>query len=376
MIKISTFCSGIGSPEFGFEELSQELDFKYENVFACEIDANARKSYLANHNPTNMLIDMTKYDYKRSDIFQKKDKFYSDINVAGLPCQAFSIAGRRMGEMDDRGILFFDYYRWIDNQRPKVFIIENVKGLLSIEKGTVFQNWLHLLGNSVNGHRQMFNHPDSLGYNLHYTTLNTKHFGIPQNRERVFIVGIRNDLPNDFRFPKGFSLKLRLKDILEKNVDEKYYLSEKAIKSIILNKENLQKPNINPDVASTIQCPGNSCGTYKGANFISEPNIIQINTKNNWGDSVKQQNRVYDDSGIMACVPAARTESKVNIRTDSRIRRLTPLETWRLQGLKDEYFNNAKNSGIADTHLYKQSGNSMTKHVIKAIIKNTLHLLQ
>lgn len=221
MIKVSTFCSGIGSAE----EALKNLGVEHEVVFASEIDKYARLSYQANHDAKLMINDMCEPDYVG-------EQYYSDLNISGLPCQSFSLAGKRLGELDKRGVLFYDFYRWVKNQQPKVFIIENVKGLLSADKGVIFQNWLLLLGRSVNSHEQMFIHPDSLEYNLHYTVLNSKNFGVPQNRERVFIVGIRKDLPNDFRFPIGWKLDKRLRDILETNVEEKYYLSGKMLEML------------------------------------------------------------------------------------------------------------------------------------------------
>jgi DNA (cytosine-5)-methyltransferase 1 len=254
MLKVSSFCSGIGSPEFAINELSKELGFDYENVFAAEIDKYARASYLAMHKVKLMINDMTVPDYVG-------DEYYSDINISGLPCQSFSLAGLRKGELDPRGLLFYDFYRYVKVQRPKAFVIENVKGLLSDAGGKTFQNWLLMLGDSVNGHIQIFNHELSLGYNLHWTVLNTKDFGLPQNRERVFIVGIRLDIPNTFRFPVGFPLKLRLKDILEPVVDEKYYLSEKRINSFINHKKRHDEkgtgfafnPKTENDIASCIR---------------------------------------------------------------------------------------------------------------------------
>lgn len=413
---MATMCSGIGSPEQAIHELSEEEKFELQNVFACDIDKYARLSYLANFNTDHMYHDMTaeKWDQPNQ---------YADIVVAGIPCQAFSLAGKRLGELDPRGLLFFDFYRYLKNQQPKVFIIENVKGLLSDNKGITFQNWCWLLSRSENHHEKMFPHPDSLEYNIHYTVLNSKDFGVPQNRERVFIVGIRKDLPNEFRFPKGFKLEKRLKDVLEENVDEKYYLSEKAINSIILNPDNLQKPNINPEIAATIQCPGNSCGTYKGANFVTdEPVCVAMRGRYDENKKVNQQlevnsegitnsittvqkdnliiepelvqvaqlpgfdseGRVYDSNGISRTLKnggggGSKTgwylvEVKNGKQYYFRIRRLTPLECWRLQGFPDINFIKASNVN-SDTQLYKQSGNSMTKHVMKAIIKNTLSIL-
>lgn len=407
MLKISTFCSGIGSPEQAIKNLGVE----HKVVITAEIDKYARQTYLANHDTDLMLEDMTKCDYVGKE-------YYSDINISGLPCQAFSLAGKRLGELDPRGLLFFDFYRYVKNQQPKIFVIENVKGLLSADGGKVIQNWLLLLGNSVNGHSQMFNHPDSLEYNLHHTVLNSKNFGVPQNRERVFIVGIRKDLPNDFRFPVGWKLDKRLKDVLETNVDEKYYLSEKMLKGFINHSDNMkQKGNgfkfepisdIDNEIASCVTARvfkmgiddnyiqvyeageikterkniqqleprtdgiTNTITSVQKDNLIVEPEIVieQLSENKKWGNSVRQQDRVYSDNGLMACITAARTESKVNVFTNSRIRRLTPLEVARLQAFPDNFI-----WPVSDSQRYKQCGNSITTTVIGAIIKNLLHLL-
>lgn len=226
-MKIATVCTGIGSPEKAIENLG----IPHEIVFGCEIDKYARETYLANFNPGFMVQDMTKESWEG-------EQFYSDLFIGGIPCQAFSLAGKRLGELDPRGLLFFDFYRYVKNQKPKYFIIENVKGLLSDNDGNTFQNWINLLGQSVNGDQFMFPHEDSLMYNLHWQVLNTKDYGLPQNRERVFLIGIRNDLPNSFVFPKGVPLKLRLKDILEDEVDEKYYLSEKMVNYLQVNNKS------------------------------------------------------------------------------------------------------------------------------------------
>jgi DNA (cytosine-5)-methyltransferase 1 len=217
-MKIATVCSGIGSPE----QALKELGIPHKIAFACEIDKYARQTYLANFTPNQMYTDLTAEEWD-------KPEQYSDLFIGGIPCQAFSFAGKRLGELDKRGLLFYDFYRYVKNQQPKVFIIENVKGLLSDNNGITFQNWCALLGRSMNTHVNMFNNEDSLLYNLHFKVLNSKDFGVPQNRERVFLVGIRNDLPNTFRFPIGERLTKRLKDILEPEVDEKYYLSDACI---------------------------------------------------------------------------------------------------------------------------------------------------
>lgn len=285
MLKVATVCSGIGAPE----QAIKNLNIPHKVVFGCEIDKYARQTYEANHEAENMYSDMTKENWDKSEQ-------YSDLFIGGIPCQAFSLAGKRLGELDPRGLLFFDFYRYVKNQQPKVFIIENVKGLLSDAGGKTFSNWLLLLGNSVNGHSQMFNHPDSLGYNLHHTVLNSKNFGVPQNRERVFIVGIRQDLPNDFRFPIGWKLDKRLKDILENDVDEKYYLSDKMLNYFTTRADNFNNGKINykngEDVASCITSSSKSLD-------ISDNIIVEGEVTPN-----SQGGKVYGINGVSPTLSA------------------------------------------------------------------------
>jgi DNA (cytosine-5)-methyltransferase 1 len=285
-IKIATVCSGIGSPE----QALKELDIPHEISFACEIDKYARQTYLANFTTNQMYQDLTAEEWD-------KPKQYSDLFIGGIPCQAFSLAGKRLGELDKRGLLFYDFYRYVKNQQPKVFIIENVKGLLSDNNGITFQNWCALLGQSMNTHLNMFNHDDSLLYNLHFKVLNSKDFGVPQNRERVFLIGIRNDLPNNFRFPIGERLKIRLKDILESEVHEKYYLSENAMEYLnkgasggysdrmtFLNKsEN--------EVAGCITANHSKGIPY---NMLQESSLIKTGIM----DGYRQDATIYSDKGI------------------------------------------------------------------------------
>ena len=349
MLKVATVCSGIGSPEVAIKN----LNIKHEIVFGCEIDKYARQTYLANFNPNMMLEDMTKEDWEG-------EKYYSDIIVGGIPCQAFSLAGKRLGELDARGLLFYDFYRYVKNQQPKYFIIENVKGLLSMDKGNVFNNWKMLLGQSENGTAFLHNHEDSLMYNLHWKVLNTKNYGLPQNRERVFLIGIRKDLPNDFVFPKEIPLELRIKDLLEENVDEKYYLSDKLINTF-LNRPQAKNYPFKPikDTENEIACCLNARYYKMGAT----DNYIQLDINGKGQNS--QQDRVYFEDKIMGCIPASRTDSKVNImQSDYKIRKLTPLECFRLQGFPDDYVKPVSNS-----QLYKQAGNSISVPVIENMLK-------
>lgn len=430
--KIATVCSGIGSPEMAVKKHPHEI------IFACEYDKYARASYTAINGPTTMYNDMTKEEW---DLPSQ----YSDLFIGGIPCQAFSLAGKRLGELDPRGLLFFDFYRYVKNQLPKVFIIENVKGLLSDNKGRTFQNWLHLLGDSVNGHSQMFTHPDSLGYNLHHTVLNSKNFGVPQNRERVFIVGIRSDLPNSFRFPVGWKLDKRLKDVLETfetsrfNTREefdsymkKYYLSDKMIESFTLHKEKHDgkgtgfgfKPKTLYSIANCIRANASLCptdnmlivgdlnkGGERGVVYSDETRIMSCLSATDYKQpkqimvsealsptidigagrwsvteptlnkvmqlfgSHEATGRVYDDNGLCPTITAKQGGGhEPKTYTQSRIRRLTPLECWRMQGFTDEAFYKAKEVN-SDSQLYKQAGNSMTVNVMEAIIDNLIPII-
>lgn len=411
MIKVSTFCSGIGSPEQALKELGVE----HEIVFACEKDKFARQTYLANFTPNIMFEDMTMVDMK-SDI-------YSDICMAGIPCQAFSMAGKRLGELDPRGLLFYNFYDYVKNKQPKYFIIENVKGLLSINNGEIFDNWINLLSKSVNNQENLIIHPDSLKYNLHWTVLNSKNFGVPQNRERIFIVGIRNDLPNNYSFPKGEPLKLRLKDVLEPVVDKKYYLSDKVVKGLIVHAERNKNNGFGarfPDldgIAYTVKIGGKGkddliqepiCVSMRGRNpknpsdrttgspteqrlepnsqgitntltSVVKDNLIMIKeaTKQGYdiaieGDSINFSNpnsetrRGRIGKGIANVLD---TQCNQGVVSGYRIRRLTEIECMRLQGFPDSYI-----KPCSSTQQYKQAGNSITVNVMKAILKNIINL--
>ena len=409
MIKVGTDFSGIGSPESALKRLGIEHD----SIFACDIDKYARESYNALHPNADIIYD----DITTRD-FDEVPKL--DLYVAGFPCQAFSIAGKGKGFNDVRGTLFFNVADFIEHNQPECFILENVKGLLSHDKGRTFQTIIDLLSNSggtVNGQLSFDTYNDGLGYHIYHKVLNTKDYAIPQNRERVFIIGFKDY--RVFRFPKPIPLELRLKDILQDNpdnnnfieVDKKHYLSDKAIKSIIENTNNLQKSNVNPAIASTLQSPGNACGIYKGATYIKVHNlqkrsadrpslknnknaggsghlsktdgtsycldsgntqaieVVQLNESKESGDKQPyQQNRVYDINGLIPSLVAnLGGERNHNINT-KRIRRLTPLECWRLQGFTDEEFYRA-DKVVSNTQLYKQAGNSITVNVIAKILE-------
>ena len=221
MIKVGSDFSGVGA----FNQALNRLGIEYKEVFACDMDKYARQTFIHNYGEP---------DYYPTNVYEREIPNESlDIYMTSPPCQAFSLAGKRLGKDDKRGILFFNSLEFIQVNKPRFFIFENVKGLLSDDGGKTFQEWVNLLGGkSVNGLAVLFPYEDSVPYHLYWKVLNAKEHGVPQNRERVFLVGIRDEKDNNFRFPVEEHLKLRLKNVLENEVDEKYFLSEERINTI------------------------------------------------------------------------------------------------------------------------------------------------
>lgn len=237
IIKVGSDFSGVGAFDFAIKRIAAKKNLEIKNIFACDMDKFARESYLANHEAPD--------DYP-SNVYERDIPNCSlDIYMTSPPCQAFSIAGKRKGKDDERGrgILFFNSLEFIETNRPRFFIFENVKGLLSHDKprdsssefGRTFQEWInHLGGKSINGLANLFPEENSVPYHLYFKVLNTKEHGVPQNRERVFLIGIRDDEDNVFSWPNEEPTTKRLKDVLEENVDTKYFLSEKLIENLLI----------------------------------------------------------------------------------------------------------------------------------------------
>lgn len=215
-MKLLSLFSGIGA----FEKALDRLNIQYELVAFSEIDKYAIKSYCAIHgvDESMNLGDITKIDEKSlpKDI---------DLITYGFPCQDISLAGKQKGMFNEDGTqtrsgLFFEALRIIEATKPKIAIAENVKNLT----GKKFKEQFELVLKSL----------EQAGYNNYWKVLNAKDYGIPQNRERVFIVSIRKDIDDGrFEFPEGFPLKLRLKDMLDAEVDEKFYLSNKGVNGLL-----------------------------------------------------------------------------------------------------------------------------------------------
>lgn len=263
-MKVLSLFSGIGA----FEKALDNLNVPYELAGYCEIDKYASKSYSAIHGvPESMnLGDITKVDAKQlpKDI---------DLITYGFPCQDISLAGKQKGLFNADGTqtrsgLFFEALRIIEETQPCVAIAENVKNLTSKKFALQFKIVLDSL--------------EQAGYNSYWKVLNLKDFGLPQNRERVFIVSIRKDIDNgQFKFPNGFPLELRLKDLLEEQVDEKYYLSKKMINYVCATgtKNFYCKPEIDLDIARPLTATMHKIHRAGVDNYVSDRQPFVIDSK-------------------------------------------------------------------------------------------------
>ena len=299
ILQIATLFSGIGTPEQSLKHLCVE----HETVFACEIDKYARTTYLANNETPNTFYD---------DVYNidgNKYKNQIDILIGGSPCQSFSIAGKRMGTSCPRGNLIYEYFRIVEESKPKVFIYENVKGFLSIDKIDKKEKYGETFKNFVQSFKE-------LGYTIYYEILNTKDYGVPQNRERIYIVGFRDEV--EFEFAPKEELKLRLKDMLEDEVDEKYLLNQELVSKYLetgtaSNYKGSQAGKVadENDVFHTVNA--GSHGYSMG--YVKLQQTHTLNIKGN--DSIK---RIYSSDGLcpsLTTMQGGHREPKVAIRNET-----------------------------------------------------------
>jgi DNA (cytosine-5)-methyltransferase 1 len=378
-IKVGSDFSGVGA----FDQALMRLGIDYETEFACDMDKYARTTYIHNYGEPK---------YYPQNVYNREIPSESlDIYMTSPPCQAFSLAGKRLGKDDKRGILFFNSHEFITKNKPRFFIFENVKGLLSDDGGKTFQEWVNLLGGkSVNGLPILFAYEDSVPYHIYWKVLNAKEHGVPQNRERVFIIGIRDDQDNNFRFPAEEHLTKRLKDVLENDVAEKYYLSEKMLELLTFEKKgSVEIANINKggQKGSVADSQGKYIGCLSATDY-KLPKLIQVKSATLSVDTACNQGiwiadyrndeglRIRKDN-ISPCMtssmrdsqewnPKAGTRNPPLIGFDYKIRRLTPRECFRLMDFPDSF----DFSCVSDSQAYKQAGNSIVVRVLEKIIKN------
>ena len=310
-------------------------------------------------------------------------------------CQDISVAGKMRGLKPDSGTrssLLWENIRLLkkakdDGTLPKYLMFENVKNLVSKKFIDDFNNLLEVL--------------DELGFNSYWKVLNAKDCGVPQNRERVFVISIRKDIDNGtYDFPKPFDTGIRLKDVLDKNVDEKYYLSKDIQERFHITDSTFTKNIVDttkPDFRTIgqrdlVYQQDSIMGALVATDYKQPKQIVETNSCIQVGDlnhyNYDEMNRVYSKEG---CSPTLNTmqggdrqprvleQNEAGVVENFRVRKLTPCECMKLMGFTEEDCANAKNIGIADSQLYKQSGNGivtncvelLAEHLYKAQYDNT-----
>ena len=370
MIKLFEMFAGYGGASFALKRIGIE----HEVVGYSEIDKYAIQCYEQNHKGKNF-GDCTKINPNELPDF--------DLLTGGFPCQSFSVAGKGLGEQDTRGTLFHEIIRIAEVKKPKMMLLENVKGLINKPHRETFNKILSEL--------------DRIGYVVKWKVLNSKDYGIPQNRERVFFVCFLKGMDTmKFSFPEKEELSIRLKDILEDEVDEKYYLSEKALKRLITNERGF-----NERICKT-ECSPTLC-----ARDYKDPKCIRLDEQEGRDREVK---RIYHIDGISPTLhqkTGGWQEVKITVptltpfRKDKRqngrrfkedgepmftltgqdihgiydgkiIRNLTPIEYFRLMGFLNDEINL---EGISNTRRYNLAGNGWDINLVSKIFQKMFNVL-
>ena len=378
-VNVFSLFSGIGA----FEKALERKGIGYNLVNYCEFDKYASKSYSLIHKvpETLNLGDITKVK------IDELEPYSADLITYGFPCQDISNAGKQRGFEHDgqltRSGLFFYAAAIIGRIQPKVAICENLKALVGKKFTKEFETVLSTL--------------EDMGYTNYWQVLNAKDYGIPQNRERVFIVSIRNDIDKKYTFPTPIKLELRLKDILEKEVDEKYYLSNDKVKQFIVNNPNI---NMNDSVLGTchkrndlsfairdrVYNTEKESPTLTSTMYKDAPKILQIGQLYGTEREPNPQAEAVDGDSINLEQPNSKTRrgivghgvaqtlntapQQAVVEPSLRIRKLTPKECFRLMGFDDADIDVLIENGISNTQLYKQAGNSIVVNVLEAILDN------
>ena len=363
-MKVFSMFSGIGGFELGIKNTIPNAEF----VGYSEIDKYATQIYERNFKGVNNYGDATNINERELPDF--------DLLVGGFPCQAFSIAGKRLGFRETRGTLFFDIARILSHKKPRHFILENVRGLFSHDSGRTFQTILRVLSD--------------IGYMVQWELLNSKNFGVPQNRERIYLVGHLRGRGREKVFPIGQiskedSKESRLKELTE-NKSQAYRVYDQdglatTIKSVgggvgaktglykIISKDGKEKRN--QKQASTLTGGGHSGGNHSDMDLLR----VKVKEATKTGYAIAQEG-----DSINLSVPSSKTRRgrvgrgvaqtldtgmQQHTLQNSKIRRLTPTECERLQGFPDGW-----TEGLSDTQRYKCLGNAVTTNVVSEVIRS------
>ena len=391
-IRLFEAFSGIGTQHMALKNLGLDIEL----VGISEIDKYAIQSYEAIHGKVKNFGGIGDFDRFPKDI---------DICTWSFPCQDISLAGKQKGMEEgtrsNYGYVFLDTVEATPyHERPKVLLMENVKALFSKR---FHDDWVEI---------QL--RLEDMGYTNYADVLNAKDYGVAQNRERVFIVSILGEY--NYNFPKPIPLTKRLKEYLEDEVEEKYYLSDKQIKRItestftqaakrihesdgimstllardykdpkcvdltVYSDKSVEKIKKNiVDIGGVVKDTRNlkekladdliESGTVKGGEVI---NHSYTNAGKNPNSRLTLEDYIETTDGIVPTLTTRADTLGVVVDNPLRIRKLTPLEAWRLMGIKDEDFHKAKSSGMSDSQLYKQAGNAIVVDVLMAIFKELI----
>lgn len=318
-IKVVEAFAGVGSQRMALRNLG--IDHEVVGIF--EIDKYALASYEAIHGECPNLGDIAQIS---ADEVPDHDLF-----TYSFPCQDISLAGKQASLEEGSGTrssLLWECRKIIEGKKPKYLLLENVKNLVGKKHRSHFEKWLEYLNEQ--------------GYNSYWKVLNAKDFGIPQNRERVFVVSILKEHDNGFVFEEGFESNIRLMDILESEVDEIFYISDDKVQKILNSKFVQEKRRIQTT---------DICGTLLARDY-KDPKCVPVRIGNIYGE----------DKG---------TGFVGNVCDDYRVRKLTPKECWRLMGFTDDDFEKASQV-CSKSQLYKQAGNSIVVPVLESIFKELL----
>ena len=390
----------------------RNLGIDHEVVAIAEIDKFAIKSYEAIHGETNNLGDISQ--------IETLDIPDHDLFTYSFPCQDISVAGKGLGldeGSDTRSGLLWECQKVIYGKRPKYLLLENVKNLVGKKHKHNFDKWLEWL--------------EKQGYTNYHQILNAKGYGIPQNRERVFVVSILGH-HEPYKFPEPIELELRLKDVLESEVDEKFYLSKEKTEKLISRfdledepfllggeqkNQAIKKDGVSTALTSSMGTGGgyvpmvnriggifDKDGTKHQAGAVwdkeqlsptldtmqggwrqpsvvvePKPKLVGGIGERNFGKQYRQGNRVYDSEAIAMCLQAGPVGNAGGnsylYKTNLRIRKLTPKECWRLMGFSDDDFHKAEEVN-SNSQLYKQAGNSIVVDVLEGIFKQLLEVAE
>ena len=350
-IRVASLFSGIGA----FEQALDILGLKSKIVLACDNDQFVKKSFFANYeiNEKNWFDDV-------QEINGTKFKNKVDLLVGGAPCQSFSMVGKRLGLKDTRGNLTLHFIKKINEMKPKVFIFENVRALLSVDNGDAW--------------KIIYNKFKQTGYTFYYNTLNAKNFGIPQNRERLFVIGFKNK--QNFLFPQPIKLKNTMQDYLEGQFDKKFYLPPKGVAFVTKNK-NLKKryTQVNGKIAlcqkrnqqfnwhgDFIQVKKSDIKKYILSDKVKKY-VLSTGTKGFYSKPEIDLEIARPLVSTMHKMHRSGVDNYISLKK-GKIRKLTPRECLRLMGFPDTF-----KQVVSDTQLYRQTGNSIVVNIIVALLK-------